>query len=75
VKEATAPVLIMLPSNTASSIKAELQGAEENDKKVTKKMKEISTVGGQHLPFLVLTCSSGDGKRFGDGDSQIIFCW
>jgi hypothetical protein len=75
MKEATAPVLNMLPANMANSMKTELKNAEDNSKKVGEKMKEIPKVGMQHLPFLVLTCSSGDGKRLGDGDSQTISCW
>jgi hypothetical protein len=74
VKEATAPVLNMLPSNMASTMKTELKNAEESSKKMGEKMKEIPKVGMQHLAFLVLTCSLGGGKRLGDGDSQTICC-
>lgn len=49
MKEATAEVLDMLPSNMASSMKAELKSAEDNVKKVSEKMKEIPKVGMQHL--------------------------
>jgi hypothetical protein len=56
VKEATAPVLNMLPANMASTMKTELKNAEESSKKVGEKMKEIPKVGMQHLPFLILTC-------------------
>ena len=75
MKQATAPVLNMLPSNIARSMKTELKNAEENGKKVGEKMKEIPKVSMQHLPFLELTCWSGGGKRVGDGDSQTVSCW